>query len=135
MKEDMALEKEQNVNQEKEMELIVKEVADVLRDDKAFDILVLNIGKLTSITDIFVICTATSSVQIKALIRDIDELLHRRNLRLVNSVDNLNSPWVLLDYNYFVIHIFLKEGRDFYKLERLWSDAEIIYNSNKEKGK
>ena len=133
MKEKAILKKEKNIITEREIELIVKEIADTLRDGKAFDIVVLDIGDLTSITDYFVICTATSSIQIKALIRDIEELLHKKGLRLVNSVDNLNSPWVLLDYNYFVVHIFLKEGRDFYQLERLWSDARVIYNSNKER--
>ena len=135
MKENIALKKDSNIGPEEDIESVVKDVANILRDDKAFDILVLDIGELTSITDYFIICTATSSIQIKALVRDIDEHLRTKKLRMMNSVDNLNSPWVLLDYNYFVIHIFLKEGRDFYQLERLWSDAKILYNSNKEKGK
>jgi len=133
MKENTVLRKEPNFDPEHDMQSIVKDVANILREGKAFDIIVLDLNSLTSITDYFIICTASSSVQIKALIRDIEGNLNKKSLRLINSVDNLNSPWVLLDYNYFVVHIFLKEGREFYRIERLWSDAKVLYNSNKEK--
>ncbi len=117
---------------DKEVRKTVLEVARLLKDDKAKDIIVLDLRGLTSITDYFVICTVNSTTQTKSIVRDIEELLLRKKLKPINPVENYNSPWVLFDYNDFVLHIFLKEGRDFYQLERLWSDAEMIFSSEDE---
>jgi len=110
------------------IERLVVDVAKFLKERKARDIIVMNMEKLTSITDFFIICTANSSVQIKALIRDLDNFLSSYELKPLSRNIDVNSPWVLIDYNYFVVHIFLKEGREYYQLEKLWCDAEIIYN-------
>jgi ribosome-associated protein len=111
-----------------DMEKVVVRVAELLKDRKARDILVLDLEGLTSITDYFVICTVNSVVQIKALIRFIEELMYESKLRPFTRNVSFESPWVLLDYNYFIIHIFLKEGRDYYQLEKLWSDARVVYD-------
>jgi ribosome-associated protein len=111
-----------------DMEKVVVRVAELLKDRKARDILVLDLEGLTSITDYFVICTVNSVVQIKALIRFIEEMMHESKLRPFTRNVSFESPWVLLDYNYFIIHIFLKEGRDYYQLEKLWSDARVVYD-------
>jgi ribosome-associated protein len=107
---------------------IVLETAELLRDRRAKDILVLDMQGYTVITDYFIICTVTSSVQIKALIRYIEEFMDERNLEPLTKKVNSDNPWVLLDYNYFIIHIFLQEGREYYQLEKLWSDAEVLYS-------
>jgi len=107
---------------------IVLKIAELLKDKKAKDILVLNLTGLTTITDYFIICTVNSVVQTKALVRFIEELALKYDQHpFIKNIDS-NSPWVLLDYNYFVVHIFLKEGRDYYQLEKLWSDAAIVYS-------
>ena len=119
---------------EDEIKNTVIDVAKVLRDGKAFDIKILDLRRLTTLTDYFIICTATSTIQIKALVREIEEFLFPKKIKLLNSVDSFNTPWVLLDFNFFVVHIFLKEGRDFYQLERLWADAdEVIFEINRDK--
>ena len=110
------------------MHSIVLETAQLLRDNKAQDILVLNLQGHTSITDYFIICTVVSSVQTKALVRNIEGYMDSHGLSPISGHVMVDSPWVLLDYNHFIIHIFLREGREFYGLEKLWSDAEIVYS-------
>lgn len=104
----------------------VKEIAEFLRDRKARDILVLALEGMTSIADYFIICTVTSSVQTKALIRDLESFMKEYDVKSLSRNTSVDSPWVLLDYNFFIIHLFLQEGRDYYRLEKLWSDAEVI---------
>ncbi|MCK4923427.1 MAG: ribosome silencing factor [Spirochaetes bacterium] len=104
----------------------VKEIAEFLRDRKARDILVLDLEGMTSIADYFIICTVTSSVQTKALIRDLESFMKEYDVKSLSRNTSVDSPWVLLDYNFFIIHLFLQEGRDYYRLEKLWSDAEVI---------
>ncbi len=110
------------------MEEIAVQLAQLLRDKKARDILVINLQELTSITDYFVIATANSSVQIKALVRFIEEFMHNFGMKPFSRDVSIDSPWVLIDYNHFVVHLFLQEGREYYKLEKLWSDAPILYS-------
>ena len=81
------------------------QVAELLKDKKARDILVLKLGSMTSITDYFIIATANSTVQIKALVRFIEELMNGNKLKPLSRGNNYESPWVLLDYNYFIIHL------------------------------
>ena len=107
---------------------VVLQIAEMLKDKKARDILVLDLNGLTNITDYFIICTANSTVQIRALMRFIEEFMHGSPVELLSKNVSYDSPWVLLDYNYFVIHLFLREGRNYYQLEKLWSDANILYS-------
>ncbi len=106
---------------------LVVEIGEFLRGKKARDILVLDLGGMTSITDYFIICTVNSVVQTKALVRFLFEFMEQYNLRSLSKEPSCDSPWVLIDYNYFIIHIFLKEGRAYYQLEKLWSDAPVVY--------
>ncbi len=110
----------------KELTARVKEIAEFLRDRKARDILALDLDGLTGITDFFIICTVTSSVQTKALVRDLEDFMKKYDIKALSRDTGFDSPWVLLDYNFFIIHIFLQEGRDYYRLEKLWSDAGIV---------
>jgi ribosome-associated protein len=106
---------------------IVLAIGEFLRSKKARDILILDLEGMTSITDYFVICTVNSVVQSRAIVRSLFEYMESYNLHPISKDPSCNSPWVLIDYNYFVIHIFLKEGREYYQLEKLWSDAPVIY--------
>jgi ribosome-associated protein len=109
-----------------ELEERVKSIAHFISERKARDVLVLDLEGLTSITDYFIICTVTSSVQTKALIRDLEMLMKEYDVKPISRQSSVDSPWVLLDYNYFIIHLFLQEGRDYYRLEKLWSDAQVL---------
>jgi ribosome-associated protein len=109
-----------------QLEEQVKTIAGFIHERKARDVLVLDLNGLTSIADYFIICTVTSSVQAKALIRDLELLMKEQDIKPLSRQSSVDSPWVLLDYNYFIIHLFLQEGRDYYRLEKLWSDAPVL---------
>lgn len=100
--------------------------AKLLNDKKGKDIKVLETAELTTLGDYFVICTGTSTTQIKALgdycqkeLKDLGEAPH-------HVEGHRGGTWVLLDYSSVVIHLFLEETRDFYDLERLWKDAAEV---------
>jgi len=107
---------------------LVLKVAELLRDKRAQNIVVLDLDKLATFTDFFVICTVKTAVQTKALVRFIEELMEGTGIRPVNKNTAFDSMWVLLDYNFFIVHIFQKEGRDYYQLEKLWFDARVVYS-------
>ncbi len=101
-------------------------IAKSLDDKKASDIKVLDTFELTSLADYFVICTATSSTQIKAL-SDICQAAMEDAGEAVHHVEGHHGgTWVLLDFASVVVHIFMEEARTFYDLERLWKDAPEV---------
>lgn len=111
-----------NLTQQQKLEIIVK----ALDSKKAEDIKVIKVGDLTVIADYFVIADGTSSTQTKAL-ADEAEYKMQENGVVPNRVQGNNgSNWVIIDYGDIVVHVFSKEQRDFYNLERLWRDGEDI---------
>lgn len=97
------------------------------RDKQASDIVVLDLRKAGGFTDYFVICTGNNSRQITAIADSVRETLKKdlgERPTLSEGVDR--SEWILLDYFNFVVHIFSRECRTFYSLERLWGNAERI---------
>jgi ribosome-associated protein len=95
------------------------------RDRKALDIVVLDLRKAGGFTDYFVICTGTNPRQIHAIADAVNETL-RSDLgeRPALAEGRNRSEWILLDYFDFVVHVFSRECRAFYDLERLWGNAE-----------
>ena len=111
-----------NLTQQQKLEIIVK----ALDSKKAEDIKVIKVGDLTVIADYFVIADGTSSTQTKAL-ADEAEYRMQENGVVPNRVQGNNgSNWVIIDYGDIVVHVFSKEQRDFYNLERLWRDGDDI---------
>lgn len=92
---------------------------------KGFDVNILNLKKLTTIADYFVICSADSDTQVKAIADEIDKNLRDEGIKAWHKEGYKSLNWVLLDYVDVVVHIFKKDIRNFYSLERLWGDAEI----------
>jgi len=92
-------------------------------DKKAFDVKILDLRKLSNIADFFVICSAEVELHAKAIADHITENLTQKGVRVWHNEGYEASRWILLDYVDVVIHIFLKELRQFYGLERLWGDA------------
>ena len=107
----------------KEMAL---KLAKCLDEKKGLDIKVLETGHLTSLADYFVICTATSNTQVKALSDFCQKELKEAGEMPHHVEGHRGGTWLLLDYSAVVVHIFLEETRDFYDLERLWRDANEI---------
>lgn len=97
--------------------------ARALDSKKAHELTVLETGALTTLADYFVICTATSSTQVKALSEYCEKALKDAGEVPHHIEGHRGGTWVLMDYSSVVIHIFMPEAREFYNLERLWSDA------------
>lgn len=97
-----------------------------LDDRKAENILVLYLGEKSSITDYYIIASGMAKPHLKALGRTVDEILDAREVKPLQIDAEPNSGWVVVDAFDFMVHLFLPEQRDFYSLESLWKDAEII---------
>ena len=107
----------------KEMaELAVK----ALDSKKAKDIKLLKTTDITVLADYFIICTASSATQIKTLSDEVDRVLTEQGEPSIRVEGYRNGGWVLVDFGCLIVHIFLQEIREFYDLERLWSDAEDV---------
>ena len=98
----------------------------VLDSKKAGDIRVLKIDKKTIIADYFVICTGNSSTQIKTLADEVEYQLKVGKIPSVRLEGSDSNEWKVIDCNDIVVHVFSNEARDFYKLEKLWADADEI---------
>jgi ribosome-associated protein len=90
---------------------------------KGYDVLIMDLRNLASFADYFVICSADSDVQVKAIADQIDKTLSEDGIKCWHKEGYKALSWVLLDYVDVVVHIFRKEARDFYNLEKLWGDA------------
>lgn len=93
---------------------------------KGKDIKVLYTADQTTLADYFVICTGTSSTQVKALSDAVEETMTRAGEEPHHVEGHRGGQWTLLDYSAVVVHVFTEEARDFYALERLWSDATVV---------
>ncbi len=102
-------------------------LAKALDSKKGIDIKVLETGPLTTLADYFVLCSATSSTQIRALADACEKAMKEDHGELPHHVEgHRQGTWVLLDFSSVVVHIFNEEAREFYDLERLWSDAAPV---------
>jgi len=95
-------------------------------EKKAYDVVLLEVSELTSLADYFLVCTGRSDTQVQAIAQGIEEQLGRLGIRLL-SVEGLNrGQWALMDFGDVVVHIFYEPVREFYDLERLWSQAPHV---------
>jgi ribosome-associated protein len=107
-------------------------IVEGMQEKKASDIVVLNLTKVkNAVADYFVICTGNSDTQLDAISDSVEEVVwkglkqdpwHREGRQ--------QKEWVLLDYVDVVVHVFKKDRRDFFALEELWGDAEVVYISD-----
>ncbi|MGI5876010.1 MAG: ribosome silencing factor [Dethiobacteria bacterium] len=98
----------------------------LLNEKKASDIILLEISNVSLIADYFLICTGTSAIQSKALCDYLLEKLPGEKTPLLRLEGYQDAGWILLDFGFLVIHIFLPEERSFYNLERLWRGARVV---------
>ena len=101
-------------------------LAKALDSKKGGEIKVLKTEALTTLADYFVICTATSSTQVKAMSDACEEAMEKHGEQVHHIEGHRGGTWLLLDFSSVVVHIFTDESRKFYDLERLWGDAEEV---------
>ena len=109
-----------------ELKEIVKKIYKIIEDKKGDDIKVIDISKISSIADYFIIAGANNINQVQAISDEIDFILGKEGILPKSIEGNKNATWMLLDYNDIVVHIFLKEDRVFYDLERIWRDGTEV---------
>ena len=126
--------KKKFIDREKAKEITLK-AAKILDDKKLEEIKVLDLDNITSLSDFFILATASSSPQMKAGADAVYKELKEEGILPYSENENTSeSLWHLSDYGFLVIHIFTKEGREYYDLDKLWLEAkEIEFNNLKKK--
>ncbi|MFC1669991.1 ribosome silencing factor [Spirochaetota bacterium] len=104
---------------------IAKGCIEVLGDKKVQDYIFLDLRKINSYLDYFLIATGNSIIHCKSLAKELQRYLNTTDLKERCKPD-LNSEWIILDYNDIIIHIFTERMRDYYQLEKIWADADIL---------
>lgn len=95
-------------------------------EKKAEDIVVLDVRGLTSIADVFIICSGRSNRQVSAIADQVQRFLRKQSIKPLSVEGQGDGHWVLMDYGHVIIHVFFDETRRFYDLEGLWVDAKRI---------
>ena len=101
-------------------------VTKALDEKKGMDIKLLKIDKVSSLADYFLICTGTSSTHVRTLCDYAEVTLQDLGEPMLGREGHRGNSWELLDFGTIVVHVFTEEAREFYSLERLWADAEVI---------
>jgi ribosome-associated protein len=100
-----------------------------MQEKKAQEIVVMDLREVpNSFTDFFVVCSGTSDTQIEAIADSVDKEVWESGKIHVHAVEGkANREWILMDYYDVIVHVFLKDKREFFKLEELWGDAKFTY--------
>jgi ribosome-associated protein len=101
-------------------------ITKILDEKKALSIRALEVADVTIIADYFVIATATSTTHLKTLADEVEFQLKERGTPIRSMEGRAAGNWILLDCSSVIVHLFLRETRDFYDLERLWGDAKVV---------
>ena len=109
-----------------EQKKMAKIVYEALDEKKGYDIKLIDISEITMIADYFVIASGDSTTQIQAMINNVEEHMHKNGYAVKRVEGNKNSTWVLMDFGDVIVHIFDKEDRLFYDLERIWADGKVL---------
>jgi ribosome-associated protein len=99
-------------------------------EKKATDLVLLDLRKIASFTEYFLICTGASTRQAQAISNSIEETLRKTGKRPLHIEGYSSAEWILLDYGDFMVHVFSPASRRFYDLERLWRDAPRVEVAN-----
>lgn len=102
---------------------MVTAAAAAAADKQATDIIILEVAAVLNITDYFLICSGKNDKQVKAITDEIRKTIRELGGTPLRAAGEDRGDWILLDYGDYVIHVFTEEKREYYQLERLWSDA------------
>jgi ribosome-associated protein len=112
--------------------LLAKKIALSALEKKADDIVIMDLRKVTTMTDYFVVCSADSDTQVKAIADAVREGARLAGESIYKNEGYSDASWILLDYVDVVVHVFHKQTREFYNLEKLWGDAKFEHVSDEE---
>lgn len=104
---------------------ILSIAANAANDKKAKDMFAVYVGDITALTEYLLMATATSSTHVRALADEVEDKLSKAGAQ-PHHIEGRSTGWILLDYESVIIHIFNKESREFYSLDRIWSDGTVI---------
>ncbi len=105
---------------------LANKIAELIFNKKGYDVKILDLKDVASFSDYFVICTADSDTQVKAIADEVDKSLRDQGIKSWHKEGYKALNWVLIDYVDVVVHVFKKDMREFYNLEKLWGDAPVI---------
>ena len=109
-----------------ESNVLVKEIAKVLDEKKAVDIVAIKTEEVTIVSDYFIIASGTSNTHAKSLADDIEYEIKTRFGIDPEHIEGRATGWILLDYGTVLVHVFTQDNREYYNLERLWADASTV---------
>lgn len=101
-------------------------VAKALDSKKGDDIQILKVEDLTTLADYFVIASGNSNTQVRALADEVEDAVLKLGLPAPRREGRGGDKWILLDADSVIVHVFTKESREFYQLEKLWGDAQVV---------
>lgn len=103
-----------------------RRVAALAADHKAYDLRAYDVRTVTIMADSFVVCSAKSEPQAKAILNGVKEGMKEIGVRALHTEGRPDSAWMVLDYGDIILHIFREEARAYYDLDGLWGDAPVI---------
>jgi len=107
-------------------ELKARRAARAALDKRAGDLVVLDVQRVSSVADYFLVCSGKSTTHLRTITDAIRSELKEDGVRLLHVEGVAESGWILLDYGDVLMHVFLEETRAYYALERLWGDAPVV---------
>ena len=108
------------------VENMTKQICEAISDKLGKDIAVLNIGKVSSLCDYFIIASGSTARQVKAIADSVEDAMSEIGIEARGKEGRDTQSWILLDYGDVMVHIFDEESRSFYNLERLWRDGKEV---------
>lgn len=105
---------------------LLKIAVDAAEDKKAVNVVALNLKDISLVADYFVICSGNSDTQVQAIATEVRKQAEKNGTR-VRGIEGMDTArWVLIDLGDVIVHIFHREEREYYNIERLWSDAKVV---------
>ena len=105
---------------------VAKVIAEVLDAKKGRDVKIIHVEEKTVIAEYFVLCTGNSSTQVKGFVGEVEYQLERRGIKPYNVEGRDNNSWILIDYSNVIVHVFSREAREFYNLDKLYGDSSAV---------
>ena len=108
------------------IESMIKNAVNALEDKKGEDIKIIDISEVSPIADCFILASGSNRSQVQAMADFVEEKMHKAGFHLKQVEGYEGANWILMDFVDIVVHIFDRESRDFYDLERIWRDGKIV---------